>query len=54
MTKASKKLLVRTGEVKDFFARAKAATHKADRSYKLEKTITISFEEQASKVLCLI
>jgi len=41
------KVVVRTGEVKDFFARAKAAAHKADRADKLEKTITFSFEEPA-------
>ena len=41
------KVIVRTGNVKDFFARAKSAAQKADQAEKIEKTITFSFEEPA-------
>ena len=39
------KVMIRTGDAKDFFARAKAAAHKADRGERQERTMTLSFED---------
>ena len=41
------KVMIRTGDAKDFFARAKAAARKADRGERLEKAMTLSFEDPA-------
>lgn len=41
------KVVIRTGDDKDFFARAKAAARKADRGERLEKAMTFSFEDPA-------
>jgi predicted transcriptional regulator len=41
------KVIVRTGAVKEFFARARTAAQRSDRAEKIDKTITFSFEEPA-------
>lgn len=41
------KVVIRTGDAKGFFARAKAAASSADRADKIDKTITFSFEDPA-------
>lgn len=41
------KVIIRTGDAKGFFARAKAAARKADRGERLEKAMTFSFEDPA-------
>jgi len=39
------KVVIRTGDVKTFFAKAKKAANRADRNEALEETITITFED---------
>ena len=39
------KVVIRTGDVKDFFARAQAAAQKADRGEELDQSVTFSFED---------
>lgn len=39
------KVVIRTGDVDTFFAKAKKAAKRADRNEALEKTITITFED---------
>ena len=41
------KVVIRTGDVKGFFARAKMAAQKADRGEKLDKSVTFSFQDPA-------
>ena len=41
------KVVIRTGNVKDFFARAKVVAQKADRGEPLNKSVTFSFEDPA-------
>jgi predicted transcriptional regulator len=41
------KVVIRTGDLKGFFARAKTAAQKADRGEKFDKSITFSFEDPA-------
>ena len=47
------KVMIRTGDAKDFFARAKAAAHKADRGERQERTMTLSFEDPAQMFAAL-
>ena len=47
------KVMIRTGDAKDFFARAKAAARKADRGERLEKAMTLSFEDPAQMFAAL-
>ena len=47
------KVIIRTGDAKDFFARAKAAAHKADRGERQERTMTLSFEDPAQMFAAL-
>lgn len=41
------KVVIRTSDEKGFFARAKAAARRADHGERLEKTMTISFDDPA-------
>ena len=47
------KVMIRTGDAKDFFARAKAAARKADRGERQERTMTLSFEDPAQMFAAL-
>ena len=47
------KVIIRTGDAKDFFARAKAAARKADRGQRQERTMTLSFEDPAQMFAAL-
>ena len=47
------KVMIRTGDAKDFFARAKAAARKADRGERLEKAMTLNFEDPAQMFAAL-
>ena len=47
------KVMIRTGDAKDFFARAKAAARKADRGQRQERTMTLSFEDPAQMFAAL-
>ena len=47
------KVMIRTGDAKDFFARAKAAARKADHGERQKRTMTLSFEDPAQMFAAL-